>query len=954
MHKLVLLVALSICMLGRVSHGDVEVWTTRRVSSGTPAAPVQVTGATVSQRSGTNVFDVSFSYADVLLASPGLDPNPDGWIIWVFDRASAFGDPVNSIGAIDMELATSPLNNFIRVLIAPAPITGSTRSVQDFPSNWDERILYAGALDLESVSISPDIYESQVALALHVGGTVGRAGVTPRDRVQVGQIYRVEVPGRTINGATADGSIFADLIATSTNAFSKVLSGTTRGAIGRVQAARSIKGDIVAKGLYGVTPTDRAASIYKVHLFDASIADGEITGNILAINGSITEVLSVGRIGTNAAIRSRIESGEGIFQIRASAENSAELLERDFFADVKSNIPPDFTDSDLVRRPIHKLHTNGNFVGSIDTDFIRNDPGMAVGDNLGTEWGVVVGGTFTGDIRVRHSVLDASIAAKTFTSPTTEHPNQGHITIDHALEGSIVATASDGHIPFISVGRTPATANALPGFVGSKAEPQTFPFVPFTPASSPRFAPMPAQSEPDSVIAAASIGHATILRMIRGAEKLTPPRIECPEIGELIIDDMRQGVVWSGRLEYHALDSEGRPVPGTDGRPRLADPQDRTNDYSNIGTLTLGCVSPGADVWIEQTPSVKINEHLLGELFLPWSPLGQIIRIDRRLGTGNENSETDDRCPCDTAQVPSDLCNDLVPGWPANTTPPATDPSPRNIGVAATGAIRIADEIGLKGQIVINGSNLETTPAKAWSGAVVIGETATTPIVLATGSASPHTAPYYETSSAMLGGGSVGLVPFRIHEIDCEPPHRVRENPTNPELVVNTNFISVEAFASTADAPCKVRFYGPVMIDGGVDPTVIECASDEETEVCGRPWQPAAGLFTINGPSGGATGIASRTMSLSRRSTAPTVHVGKYRVGVRPVHATGVAPAGTAAEYWRICTGGLDEEESEAFFFRVAEGNAVDCQTCPADFDCSTVITVQDIFDFLGLWFGGC
>ncbi|MCC6322909.1 MAG: hypothetical protein IT438_15905 [Phycisphaerales bacterium] len=227
-------------------------------------------------------------------------------------------------------------------------------------------------------------------------------------------------------------------------------------------------------------------------------------------------------------------------------------------------------------------------------------------------------------------------------------------------------------------------------------------------------------------------------------------------------------------------------------------------------------------------------------------------------------------------------------------------------------------------------------------------------IVLDPDVAGDDQAPYYKRSSALLGGGAVGLVPFRIHEQDCEPMHRVRES-TPPELN-STNVIPSAAFATLDAKPGKVRFYGPILVDAGVNTNLIEMGlvSPTPNGACGRDWIGASSMLRVTGPGSSATGIARRTLSIGRNPNASAVHIGEYRVRVPAKHASGTAPPGTRVTYWRVCTGDLDEPLSEAYFFRVAEGSSVSCETCLADFNCSGMISVQDIFDFLTSYFSNC
>lgn len=67
---------------------------------------------------------------------------------------------------------------------------------------------------------------------------------------------------------------------------------------------------------------------------------------------------------------------------------------------------------------------------------------------------------------------------------------------------------------------------------------------------------------------------------------------------------------------------------------------------------------------------------------------------------------------------------------------------------------------GLRGQIIVSSQG----GVYGWNGLVAVG-----PDVLGPASARPFEAPYYEASAEAFGGGSVGLVPFRVHGADSFP-----------------------------------------------------------------------------------------------------------------------------------------------------------------------------------------
>lgn len=168
----------------------------------------------------------------------------------------------------------------------------------------------------------------------------------------------------------------------------------------------------------------------------------------------------------------------------------------------------------------------------------------------------------------------------------------------------------------------------------------------------------------------------------------------------------------------------------------------------------------------------------------------------------------------------------------------------------------------------------------------------------------------------------------------------------------------------------NIRFYGPVTIPVGVEFAIdgIEDAggNPNDTTICTMGWIDVSPSFDVPDQSrfgcrrcelGGQTefGKEGRTVVV-RKSVVGVVNVGKYRVRI-PVECnadalfysqSGIVPA----SYWNICgTGNLDA--TKAYYFRVASGTTVDCLVCHADFNCSGIVSVQDIFDFLTAWFNG-
>ncbi|MDY7107762.1 MAG: hypothetical protein SYC29_03915 [Planctomycetota bacterium] len=102
---------------------------------------------------------------------------------------------------------------------------------------------------------------------------------------------------------------------------------------------------------------------------------------------------------------------------------------------------------------------------------------------------------------------------------------------------------------------------------------------------------------------------------------------------------------------------------------------------------------------------------------------------------------------------------------------------------------------GLGGQIILNADG---EPGGAWSSPIRLGtDDDPEQIVLS--------APHYEQPASLLGGGSIGLVPFALHDASCAPPNGsviVMDDPDEPVTV-------------------GLRHYGPVTLTGG-EPLIVQ------------------------------------------------------------------------------------------------------------------------------------
>ncbi|MCC6228986.1 MAG: hypothetical protein IT432_07150 [Phycisphaerales bacterium] len=116
------------------------------------------------------------------------------------------------------------------------------------------------------------------------------------------------------------------------------------------------------------------------------------------------------------------------------------------------------------------------------------------------------------------------------------------------------------------------------------------------------------------------------------------------------------------------------------------------------------------------------------------------------------------------------------------------------------GELVIGNSTGLSGQVIINAANGSGT----WSDKVFVGSVEL--------SSTSHGAPYYDVASSSLGGGAVGLVPYHLYGVDCQPVSgsSILDSAFNQKLI--------GGFAGY-NTSIKLRFYGPVF-QNDTDPAI--------------------------------------------------------------------------------------------------------------------------------------
>lgn len=140
------------------------------------------------------------------------------------------------------------------------------------------------------------------------------------------------------------------------------------------------------------------------------------------------------------------------------------------------------------------------------------------------------------------------------------------------------------------------------------------------------------------------------------------------------------------------------------------------------------------------------------------------------------------------------------------------------IGGPLTGLMNVpAGEF--EGQIIANALN----DSYAWTGEVRVGSGGGA-IRLRPESSQPDQAPYYNRLPSELGGGSVGLVPFRLHDAACDPPahsdpeDRTFLNSAFCHLVPGTRWSCDVTDPEYAPASIFLIFRGPIKAE---DPDII-------------------------------------------------------------------------------------------------------------------------------------
>ncbi len=216
---------------------------------------------------------------------------------------------------------------------------------------------------------------------------------------------------------------------------------------------------------------------------------------------------------------------------------------------------------------------------------------------------------------------------------------------------------------------------------------------------------------------------------------------------------------------------------------------------------------------------------------------------------------------------------------------------------------------GLVGQVILNGGNNST--GASWAGTVTLNNASLTNV------------PYYSNTVEDVGGGSVGLASFHLHDSSCEPP----SNSTvvlhvSPTCTLEGDPTCVDLLACVSSPNiARMRFYGPLE-----DLAASNAAISADTAVTVQrralvsnptPWESisdTASEYKLQ--LEGTTSVSSRTQLRFFRADAEDFYHGyEYRVsrknGQTALKCRGVTGTPVVADFaytfaiFFDCRGGL-------------------------------------------------
>jgi len=719
-------------------------------------------------------------------------------LLRIWDPALVNGLPDDDVGKITIN-GSLGTGGELRVLVAGPPSTWPSLPIDNFALTVPG-LRHLGLNGSDGIEITDSGLRAKTRLAAFTSDDI-------RGVIEVGQVQRVQ---GGLAGTTPRGTISASITAIATDA------DFSADAIGYISAGNGITGDIIAVGSSSFDPatTSTYATIGRVLVGPSTNpAVLGIQGDILAEKGAIRSIYTTGPIDSGTGTRLKITAGNGIKEIRAAADDSSDVVARDFVADIVSNKamldnPATFPyNSETTDGALGLIETKGNLTGAVHAANLAADPRPA---------GIYVRGAIYADIDIDLNGHYANIVAGTIL---------GDIRIGNFLKGCIIAVGDtdepnpptgfiDGHIASVVIGRGPVPAgnqnsfylnDSGPGFCGVSG----LPFVPS--GATPellRESWFTSRGFDDGTIdgvirAANSIGEIDLASMSRVYQhvpnhdncKTNAPRIEAPLIGSVVIDDLATGSIWSGVF---------------DDTP---DPGDMPGYYAEIGSLNIGCVRNRAAIWMRDWSEATVHHNMFGTIHVPQIALGARVMIGGILG--DEASQqyasglASQLCLC--KQWSDGLCGQCTSSQSSGSENPRDPDFPYcNTVFDDRGRVWVHTNEKLVGHVVVNGASKSLPEAALWTGAVNIGELShgcawreISPVVAPSAWRSPH----YDVLASALGGGRVGLVPFHLHDTDCDPPN----TPSTPPTFLNSAFCQL--LDPEDDRTITLRFYGDVRVD---------------------------------------------------------------------------------------------------------------------------------------------
>ncbi|MCC6320733.1 MAG: hypothetical protein IT438_04770 [Phycisphaerales bacterium] len=911
------------------TSGDVKLF--RSISAGAPS----IVGCAAA---GTNIsFDISAWSGDNILI------------------ISHCGSTLGDIGRLTITGNSSTLTSLF------VAVVGASEDPALLSSNLEQ--LDRACVNFGGLLVTDPDTLAKTRASIAVTGDVEHRGADPDALdIEVNQVVRIQ----------ADNAINANIRAAATG----TLVASENNSIGQVRAGHAIRGNIVAAG----------GDIFTVRVLNvAPLAAAEgIRGDIIAEAGSISSIFTTGPIGTETAPTAIKAFGE-IRQIRTSedATNAVPLPGVSVFADIRAgtefDAPGEFPNSD-AEGALGLVEVGGDLVGTVQAGSL-----VPLTLDQFQHAGILVRGDILAPIEIATNARNADIIGRSVPEP---------VMVGCQMKGSVVAFGTPttenpdhGRIAFVSIGYGDAFGPLLElgsprGLIGVDCWPidlwLTDAELQATPCRNPWFTPNSVDGRLtactdggaiDGTIFAHRIDTVEVFRMsqfhVPTHLKAFKPRIEARSVGTMIIGAegekgaLESGAVWSGDVQY---DSTGEVITPVE------------DFYAQVGEIKIhACVGATADMWIKDCVLTSIGD-LYGELHLPALEQGERINIMRSFGdisaecgclaaTGGEFT-----APCEPSRLDS-------PTNPAESTPraqrvAADEPAD---GAAPVARISVFTPEGLRGQVVINSQNTGLGWSELCKGIVTIGdeENLQAPdITLSKALAQPNQLPYYQRTSADLGGGAVGLAPFHLHEIDCEPDHKDNEEVGPGDGIFEPGIPTDKVLA---------RFYGPVVRGSGY--FSWQQAFDVQCRPLSNPgflcnWFTVTSSFTFTGPTATSAGIGSRTIVLSL-TTGSHPGPGIYRLVPKVNAESGIINSvlsrnvtGTPPTALPTSCGGLTSEDEftsyRSYIFRIkpdCDADSVDdetetpypsCDSCEiTDFNESDGKTVQDIFDFLTVYFLG-